>query len=315
LANQEVNDVIETKKGTNADITFLLLSLLKGVGINGEPVIFSTRTNGKIQQLYPILSQFNYVLARVVIGNQSYYLDATDPLRSMELLPTKALNTQGLVIYKNSSEWITFKTNKKYNNASLAVISLKDDGSIKGTFEDVYREYAGIFNRQDLNNKQDIEIAKEVFETEQSGITIDSVIIVAKDSIDLPLRMKAWVTSPSYAQQNDDLIYINPHILHRRKENPFKLPDRKFPIDYAYQRSHTNVTNITIPDNFEIKYKLLNRSFSISNYASYIRTIQIESNKIQMMTKLEIPETLIPAKLYKQLKDFTHKWLPQNRNN
>ena len=89
FAEQDVNDVLETKKGSNAEITFLLLSLLKSVGINGDPVILSTRSNGKIQDLYPILSQFNYVLARACIGSQYYYLDATDPLRPMELLPIK----------------------------------------------------------------------------------------------------------------------------------------------------------------------------------------------------------------------------------
>ena len=39
FAEQEVNDVLELKRGNNAEITFLLLSLLKSVGINGDPVI------------------------------------------------------------------------------------------------------------------------------------------------------------------------------------------------------------------------------------------------------------------------------------
>jgi hypothetical protein len=128
--------------------------------------------------------------------------------------------------------------------------------------------------------------------------------VVSKDSINSPLKLKAWVTSPSYAQQNGDLIYVNPHILHRRKENPFKILTRQFPIDYSYQRSYTNVVTITIPNGFEVKESFANRSFAVSDIATYSQIIQVDSNQVQIMNKLEISATEIPAKFYKQLKEF-----------
>jgi transglutaminase-like putative cysteine protease len=304
FSNQEADEVLESKKGSSADITFLLLSLLKSSGINGEPVLLSTRANGKIQVLYPILSQFNYELARVVIGNQCYYLDATNPLRPIELLPEKVLNTRGLIIRKDASEWVTLSTQKKYVNNSLALLNLHEDGSVDGTFEDSYKEYAGFINRQNLHDKKDIDVAKETFETEQAGITIDSVLVVSKDSIHVPLKLKAWITCPSYAQQNGDLIYVNPHIVHRNRENPFKLPIRKFPIDYSYQRSSTHVVTFALPNGFEVKERIFNQSFGISDLAAYSQEIQIDSNKVQMVTKLDISATEVPAKFYNRLREF-----------
>ena len=305
FANQEADDVLESKKGSNSEITFLFLSLLKSVGINGDPVILSTRSNGKIQNLYPILSQFNYVLAKVSLGSQNYYLDATDPLRPMDLLPRKVLNVKGLVIKKENPEWVTLTAQKQYINTSLALINLHEDGSLDGTLEDIYRDYAGVFQRRDLKDKKDIDVAKESFETEQAGITIDSVLVEAKDSINLPLKLKVKISSPVYAQSNGDLIYINPQILHRNRDNPFKEQSRKFPIDYSYQRSNTTEIILSLPDNFAIKEPFGNRSYSVgADLVSYFRNVQVDSHKVIIITKLEIHDVEIKPKYYEQLQEF-----------
>ncbi len=305
FADREVNDVLESKKGNSADITFLLLSLLKSIGIEGDPVILSTRGNGKVQDLYPIISQFNYVLARVPAGQQTYYLDATDPLRLMELLPTKVLNVRGLVIKKGGIEWVTLTSPKRYIRSGLATIKLHEDGSLDGTFEEAYREYADLFERRDLKDKKEIDIARESFETEQAGITIDSVQMESKDSIHVPLKIKAWISSSGYAQSNGDFLYINPHILHRSKENPFKVQNRKFPIDYSYQRSYSTVAVYTLPDSFEVKEALRNRSFSVnSDMVLYSRIVKADSHQVKVATKLEILEIDIETKYYQELRDF-----------
>jgi hypothetical protein len=171
--------------------------------------------------------------------------------------------------------------------------------------EDAYEEYASLFTRRGLKDKKDLDIAKESFESEQVDVTIDSVSIEAKDSINLPLKLKAWISSPTYAQSNGDLIYINPHIIQRRRENPFKTKVRKFPIDYAYQRSYTAVINLTIPDNFEVKESPGNRSTSVgSEFAVYTRKVQVDSHQIRVTTKLNIRETAIKPDFYNELRSF-----------
>jgi hypothetical protein len=304
FANQEVDDVLESKKGNNAEITILLLSLLKSVGIEGDPIMLSTRSNGKVQEAYPMLSQFNYLLARVSLGSQNYFIDATDPVRPMELLPLEVLNVKGLVLKKNDVQWVTLTSPKRYTMTSLALINTHEDGSLDGTFEDAYREYANLFQRQSLKNKKDIDVIKESFETEEAGMTVDSIHIESLDSIQAPLKLKAWISTSNYAQQNGDLIYINPHMLHRIKENPFKLPTRKFPIDYSYQRSSTHVVTIILPSGFEVKENVVNRSFGVSDFAAYSQEIHVDSNKVQMVTKLDISKAEVPAKYYTRMREF-----------
>lgn len=304
-AEHEMDEVLDSQKGDNAEITFLLLSLLKSVGIQGDPVILSTRNNGKIQNLYPIVSQFNYVLARVSLGSEIYYLDATDPLRPKEFLPRKVLNVKGLIIKQGQPEWVTLSSPKRYTTASLAMITLHDDGSFHGSLEDAYREYAGIIQRRSLEDKKDIEIAKEAFEPEQTGMTLDSVTVEGRDSIQAALKMKAWVTSPSYAQRNGNLLYINPHILHRTEQNPFKDQDRKFPIDYSYLISSRSVTVLTIPEGYSVKEGLYNRKFTAGAEAvTYSRIFSVDGNRINIAMNFDVKESIIKQKYYGQLKEL-----------
>jgi hypothetical protein len=304
-AEQDGNNVLESRKGSSADITFLLLSMLKSVDIQGDPVVLSTRNNGKVQELYPILSQYNSVIAMVTMSNKQYFLDATDPLRPMELLPTSMLNTKGFVIKAGGGDWVTLTSPKQYSNVSLAMITLNEDGTLNGTLEDSYRDYASLSKRRDLQDKKEVDIAKETFHTEQQGMTIDSVNITARDSIHLPLTMKAWITAQSYAQSNGDYIYINPQILHRMQENPFKDRTRKFPVDYGYQRSYKTAINFTIPDGYEIKEKPMDRTLYVGNdFLVYYRQVLVDKNVLRIVVKMEVRKTDIPERYYDDLKSF-----------
>jgi hypothetical protein len=245
------------------------------------------------------------VLAKVSVEGQNYYLDATDPLRPMELLPPKVLNVKGFVIKEGGGIWETLSSQKKYSTISLAVITLHEDGTLNGTLEDSYRDYASLSTRSDLKDKKDLDIAKNTFNTEQQGITIDSVNITNRDSINLPLTLDAWITSQSYAQSNGDNLYLNPLLLHRMQENPFKDRTRKYPIDYAYQQSYKTIVNLTIPDGFEIKENLVDRKLYVgSNLLFYSREVVAENKRLQIVIKREIHEIEIPAKYYADLKSF-----------
>ena len=307
-AKNEVDDILELKKGNDAEITFLLLSLLKSAGIHGDPVILSTRSNGKIQELYPIIFQFNYDIARVVIGNKTYYLDATNPNRPMDILPSKILGVRGLVIKEGDDdtpvEWVSFSTDKKNINKTLINTHINPDGSLSGIIEDVYGEYKSLSIREDMSSKKDIDIAKELYDPESEGFTIDSVSIENKDSLDLPIKVKSSISSSIYAQKSGDLIYINPFMVHRLKENPLKTKIRRFPVDYAYKSSQVVVINLALPEGYELKESLAKKAYYEGNDASYSRQMMVEDNRIQIINKIDLKNTIVNPREYDKLRNF-----------
>ena len=303
FADQDVDEVIEYKKGNSAEITFLLISMLRSAGIDAEPVILSTRSHGKIQDIYPIVSQFNYVITRAKIGTSTFYVDATNPLRPINVLPEKILNVRGLVIKSGKPEWVNISTNNENKDQSLINMELNTDGSVKVNFTDKFGEYKSLDARDDFEDKTDLDFVKEYYDPESLGFAIDLARVMEKDSIDKPLRIQTSMSSADYAQTGGDMIYLNPCIIHRLKDNPFKVEQRKFPIDYAYPRSQTIVINVSIPEGYELKECYNNKSISVGGRVSFKRQKQIMDNKIvQILTKIEIKESIINSKYYDQLK-------------
>lgn len=303
-ADKDPDDVIESKKGSSSEMTFLLLSLLKSVGINGDPLILSTRDNGRIQQLYPITIQFNYCIARVKMGGVTYYLDPTDPYRPMDVLPLRILGVKSLVIKEGPIEWIDLDASKPSVNSVLEVIKIKEDGSIEGNVEDKFGSYKSLAARQVLGSNTDKDVAKLFLEMEPEAITIDSVKIIGKDSLENSLRIKGWISSSSYAQKSGKMIYFNPLITHRIKENPLKAKERKFPVDFGYRTGTKIIQNIILPEGYELKESLKNKKFMVGNGVQFIRNLVADGNIVQILTELDIKEARISSDDYNALKNF-----------
>ncbi|MCB9218536.1 MAG: DUF3857 domain-containing protein [Ignavibacteriales bacterium] len=300
------DEVIELKKGNSSEITFLLLSLLKSAGINGYPVILSTRSNGEIQTLYPIVNQFNYVLANVEIDSETYFLDATDPLRAYDLLPSDVIGVRGLVINPNNkkTEWITLSSNKHNITNTQIYVKLDETGTINGSFKEDFSDYRSLNYRNELQNESELEFIKEFYDTEENNYIIDSILIPTKDSIELPLRIETYFSAPEYAQINDDYLYINPLMIHRRESNPFKLKQRNFPVDYGYKRSYNSVISLYIPTNYEVDEEFKNKELRLDNDLKFKRIISVEDNFIQLLYRLDIKTTLISPNKYQKLREF-----------
>ncbi len=303
-ADNGINDILENKKGSNAEISFLLISMLRNIGITADPLILSTRSNGRLQDLYPIISQFNYTIAKAVVNGKTYYLDATDSKRPMDVMPSKILGVKALVIKKDALEWINIPANKMSSDKIIINIKLNIDGSINTDIEDSFGEYSGLSVRKNLSDKSETDLAKEQFEVEKTGLEIDSVNVTNKDSIHMPLILKAFLNGSAYAQTAGDMIYLNPVIINRMTDNPFKSSKRKYPIDFNYLNSKTIVTNITLPEGYELKDKQENKSVKVGNALTYSRQINADGNLIQIISKFEIKEMQVKPQLYEQAKSL-----------
>ena len=134
---------------------------------------------------------------------------------------------------------------------------------------------------------------------------VDSALATGKDSLSAPLQLRAWISSESYAQAAGDLIYLNPHVIARVSDNPFKIADRKYPVDYGYPRQQTATITIEIPEGYEVKEAPANRTFTVGrNDVVFQRLVEKNASAVQLFTKFQINEAELPATLYKNLKEF-----------
>jgi len=87
-----VKDAFNSKKGNAWEINMSLINLLNAADIKTNLMLSSTRQNGLPKKMHPVISDFNYVIAKTEIDGKDYLLDATDKFTPFGTLPFNALN-------------------------------------------------------------------------------------------------------------------------------------------------------------------------------------------------------------------------------
>src|SRR5688500_393642 len=145
-----ISKAFEARKGNVGDINLSLVAALRYAGLDVEPVILSTRANGTVVELHPVLSEFNYVVAKVNIGDKFYLADATEKFYPFGLLPERCLNGKGRVIGDRKSYWVDLKPSDVGKTVSLYSFVLNDEGVMTGTLETTFIGYDAVNKREEI---------------------------------------------------------------------------------------------------------------------------------------------------------------------
>ncbi len=153
-----IKQAIENHAGNSGDINLALIAALNAAGIPTEAVLLSTREHGNLNKLYPNLEDFNYVIAKVNIGDKSYLLDATEPLLPFGMLPLRCINDQGRVFSLDKpSYWIDLSTGQRENETNTLDLTLQDNGKLKGTYTRYSSGYSGYLRRKEIKKYNSID--------------------------------------------------------------------------------------------------------------------------------------------------------------
>jgi len=215
----------------------MLVSMLKNAGLKANPVLISTRDNGV--PLFPTREGFNYVVASVELEGQKVLLDACNKYTEPNLLPVKALNWMGRVIEEDGSSSVIAVTPKKLSKKVVNItVNLKENGDIEGK----ERETRTFYNADYLDKK----------ENDNDGVEISNYEIKNKNILGKPIVEDYEFFMESQSDVIGDKIYFSPLFYNTEKENPFKLEERNYPIDFVFPWQEKYMTSITIPDGYEI---------------------------------------------------------------
>lgn len=300
-----MDDILDRKSGNSADINFLLTLMLQNAGIEAYPVLLSTRGHGIIQSLYPIVDQFDYVITKAVVGKRTFFMDATDRFRRYDLLPTRALNHTGFLLNQNKYEWVTIEPSGKDKRETVIDAVLSPEGAVRARAEMRFAEYGAARQLEQYSGKKQGDYIKDLFSTETSGLAADSFQVDQSDSLSSRFIVRANLTAPAYAQTLNDFIYFNPFLTGRRKENPFKLEKRTFPVDFAYPLSTAYTATITLPDGYAVKDPPAELTLRLpANGGSYRRTVNAADNRVTVIEQFEINQVVFQPKHYAGLRSF-----------
>ncbi|MDP4209428.1 MAG: hypothetical protein Q8928_11505 [Bacteroidota bacterium] len=303
--NNLLNTAFNKKIGNSADINLILVQLLKKLDLDAYPVALSTRENGILSPVFPSYNKLNYVIAYTKIGEQPYLLDATEDLMPAGLIPERCVNWRGRIINSNKSEWVDLITDKKQKKITQYELKLEPENILTGKISAVRYDYSAFNFRKKYEkfNGQD-EYLKD-FEKTHTGLQVQSCKLSNADSIYLPLYENYDVKIKNYVSKSDNLLYINPMAYERITENPFKLEDRKYPVDFTYRTESTHMFKLSLPEGYEVSE--LPKSVIMrlpDNGASLTYQLSTNGNSVNLTCKLQINKTIFTEADYANLRSF-----------
>ena len=242
-----VKNAFEAKKGNAWEINMSLINLLNAAEIPANLMLLSTRQRGLPKKIHPVMSDFNYIVAKVKIDGKEYLLDATDKYLPFGMLPFRALNHYGRVMdFKNESYWQDIlPEGKNISQVRVQMIFNPETRKTEGVMNILNTGYNAVYKRKLIDQQSEEAYLDELEKNTTGEFFINEYGLVAERSEDKQVAERIKFDLDNAIQ--GDKVYFNPFLTHFFESNPFKLETRDYPIDFGYPRAYRYQMNINIP--------------------------------------------------------------------
>lgn len=106
-------------------------------------------------------------------------------------------------------------------------------------------------------------------------------------------------------EEAGNLAYFTPLLFEQTKENPFKLEERKFPVDFGFPIEEMYRLTIELPAGYQIDKSPKNEKIMLPNEdASFTFMFKAEEGRIMMTSKIVIKKALFSPEDYHYLKEL-----------
>ena len=289
--------------GNVADVNLMLTSMLRFAGLDANPVLVSSRGNGI--PLFPTIKGFDYVIAAVTFNDGKYVLlDATEPYSLPNTLPERALNWNGRLVKKDgSSSWLKLTTGKHSLEENMLMVKINDELVAEGFIRTKFDNIKALNFRRSKNHIKE-EILSTNFE-ENNNVEIEDFKLQNKLDLNKPIVRMIKFSSEDLIEGINGKLYIEPLLFLTRHNNPFKLEERKFPIDFTTSWKELNRVTITIPNGYKVEKLPETLAIGLPEDIGVFKyQVSQVGNKIKAVSVLQFNKPLIGAQYYKDLKNF-----------
>jgi hypothetical protein len=303
-----IKKAFQNKVGNIGDINLTLIAALRQAGLSVDPVILSTRDNGIPIDLHPVVSDFNFVIAKLNVNGRSFLLDATDDFLPFGVIPFQCFNGKARVLTEKSSYWLTLTPTEKAKKTSTFNLKLEKDGYLRGTITHAYYGYDAISKRKEIASFDKEENYLQDLKNNRHNIQFLKSEIMNVEDLSKPVVEKFEVEIKMFDDMNADHYVFNPFFENRISANPFKSSERLYPVDYGIPKDESLTLSLEFPEHFEITELPPKAGLSLPNAGGrYLFSVQTFGNKIVMNNILNISRTIYTTDEYQYLKELYNR--------
>ncbi|MFX0555237.1 DUF3857 domain-containing protein [Maribacter sp. CXY002] len=300
-----VKEAYEEKKGNVGEINMSLINLLNAAEIPTQLVLLSTRTEGLPKKVHPVMSDFNYMIAKTTIDGKEYLLDATDKYLPFGYLPYRALNYYGRVMdFKNESYWYDIKAHSDNMIQINGFIDFNTkDIKAKGVLDLNSYGYEAVSMRKMLDQSNDQEFLDSLEDDANDIIEITEYELNEDKSNDT--RVSQRLKFEIQDMFTNDVVYFNPFLFQFFDANPFIMEKRSYPVDFGYTRNYKYRIYIKLPEAYKVKELPESKIHTLGDNLSTLKFICQESNnQVSIIFEFDLAKTFYSVELYTELKSL-----------
>ncbi len=301
--NDGVKKAFVSKVGNTADINLMLVAMLRYAGLDANPVLLSTRSNGI--PFYASRTAFNHVIVAVEDGQDIILMDATSKYTKLGILPDEDLNWFGKLIRKDKTfQDIDLMPKKNAIKSIMMMANLDTNGGIKGKVKQQFQDNYALDYR-DANNVLTIDARADKLEKRFSDIEIDSLSVQNKTATKLPIIETFQFQKNLSAESIGGKIYFSPLFFLSKSVNPFKQETREYPIDMGYPTRESISAVINLPEGYKVEKVPENLAIGMHDSLGSFRFIAVDNgNNVQISATIDINSAIFNADDYEDLKAF-----------
>lgn len=302
FTDRSLDKAFETKIASAGEMNMMCLAMLHHFNIPAAPILTSTRNHGKMTQEYPLRKQFNHMMVLVDLDGNPTILDVGDPLRPMGIPRMMALNKKAWKVDKENPNWLEIAPILSRETMGGGM-EISETGDIKGKFKASYQTYSAFHERSLYREDQEASYWEKRLANTMEDVRIDSIRFDNTTDTDERFNTIVHFTYPNAVDTDVDYLYFSPVIFTNFDENPFKLEERAYPIDFPYSFEEKYTMSIKIPAGFEVEELPENTALKLpNNKGSFLFSIEQKGERIQLISQLSIPNLVYAPNEYPAIK-------------
>ena len=301
VPTHSLKEVWESKSGSIAELNLLLIAVLNSQGIQAQPVLISTKGNGRAQLIdFPFALQFDELIVAAYLDDSPTFLNVYDKQLDFGYLPLDNMVAEGFLVNTSDSQIIPLHTNHKSGIQQMVNITINNN-QISHAHQIRFMDYDAVDFKRKKNSQKDIDWY-DFFHLDKDLKIFD---MEEKDVAGKKKQIQTSFTLHRTMEENADLLLIQPLSFVRLSENPFKETERNFPVDFNFTFADNYTAILQIPENYELDDYPEDLTIALpDNLGAFMYKPVLANNSLRINLVWQLNRDIIEADHYPALKSF-----------
>ena len=315
------SEIFRNKYGDCKDKVTLLKSLLQPLGVDLYPVLIHAGGGGLAPE-FPSPLYFNHLIAAIPLGEgekagpavldhpelgRLLLFDPTDPRTPFGQLPAALQGTTALLVQNSTGYVIETPVTPPLQNRLLrtAKLQLLPNGRLEGDMQETYWGIPAARERNALLGKTHdhwMRMSQSFLARWLPGVAVEKFGVGNLESGPM-LQETFHFVAPYFGQEAGELLLFHPCVLGSLVYRLPNIEDHKYPVQFRYLRSNSDIFEITLPPGFVVE-QLPEPVEHDLPFAHYRSAITQEGNVLKYTRTLEIKQLTVPPEEVPALRDF-----------